>query len=242
MEFLTTPYLPKNKASLYIADCDIDGATVVKPASIEVLPPSMRRHADLGIVIVSNNKAVCPPETCDYYKEKLSPYGFEIIKGKRSVGSNYPGDCAYNVGIVGKKCFLSKSVCDEHLYDILISEGYNIIEIKQGYAKCSICPIDENTFITGDCGIAKKGAENGLEVLLIENDGIILPPFKNGFWGGCSGMENCDTLLVNGDVSLIPAGDKIQKFLDSKNIKIKKLKDGQVLDIGSIIPLMTTTR
>lgn len=239
MEFITTPYLPKNKVSLFIADCDIDGGEVITPASIDVLTPSMRRHADLGIVIVGEKKAVCPPETCDYYTQKLSPYGFEIISGKKNVGSNYPSDCAYNVGIVGKKCFLAKGVCDEHLYDILISEGYEIIEVKQGYSKCSICPVDENTFITGDYGIAKKGRENGFEVLLIENDKIFLPPFRNGFWGGSCGMGDCDTLLVNGDISLIPSGDKIKRFLDSKNIKIKKLKEGQVVDIGSIIPLMT---
>lgn len=239
MEFITTPYLPKNKSALFIADCEIDGAQVIRPPSIDVLTPSMRRHADLGIVIVGKKRAVCPPETYDYYTGKLSPYGFEIIRGNRSVGRHYSADCAYNVGIVGKKCFLTKGVCDEHLYDILISEGYEIIETKQGYAKCSICPIDENTFITGDTGIAKKGIENGFDVLLIENDAISLPPFKNGFWGGCSGMGDRDVLLVNGDISLIPAGNKIKKFLDSKNIKIKKLKEGQVIDIGSIIPLMT---
>lgn len=238
MNFIT-PYLPQNKVSLFIADCNIKGAEVITPPPIDVLTPSMRRHADLGIVIVSQNKAVCPPETYDYYKDVLSPYGFDIIKGKRGVGSNYPQDCAYNVGIVGKKCFSAKSVCDEHLYEILISEGYEIIEARQGYAKCSICPIDENSFITGDKGIFKKGVENGFDVLLIENDGISLPPFSNGFWGGCCGMGDRDTLLINGDISFIPSGNKIRKFLNSKNIKIKKLKEGLVIDIGSIIPLMT---
>ena len=239
MKYITTPYLPENKAVLFIADTFIDGAKVITPPSVDILTPSMRRHADLGIVIVSEKKAVCPPETFSYYSDALSPYGFEVIMGGTGIGSNYPQDCAYNVGIVGKKCFLTKGVCDEHLYDILISEGYEIIETKQGYAKCSICPIDENTFITGDAGIAKKGIENGFDVLLIENDAISLPPFENGFWGGCTGMGDRDEFLVNGDISLIPAGDKIKKFLDSKNIKIKKLKEGQVLDIGSIIPLMT---
>ena len=239
MEFITTPYLPKNKVSLFIAGCDIEGAEVITPPSIDGLIPSMRRHADLGIVIVSEKRAVCPPETYDYYKKALSPYGFEIIKGKRNVGMHYPEDCAYNVGIVGKKCFLTKNVCDEHLYEILISEGFEIIETKQGYAKCSICPIDENTFITGDCSIAKKGIENGFEVLLIENDKIALPPFENGFWGGSCGLGDRDTLIVNGDITCIPSGDKIKKFLDSKNIKIQKSKEGEIWDIGSIIPLMT---
>lgn len=239
MKFIDTPYLPKKKASLFIAECNIPQAAVITPPYIENLPHSMRRHADLGIVIISAKKAVCPPETYAYYKNELSIYGFEIIEGKKHIGSHYPEDCAYNVGIVGKKCFLNKNVCDEHLYEILISEGYEIFHVNQGYAKCSICPLDENTFITGDISIAKAGERAHCNVLLITNDNISLPGFSNGFWGGCCGMGDFDELLVNGDIRLLPSGEKIRNFLKAKNIKIKNLKKGDVLDIGSILPLMT---
>lgn len=240
MNYISTPYLPKKKVSLFIADTKIPNATVIPPPSIDILPYSMLRHADLGIAIIGLNKAVCPPESCAYYKNALSPYGFEIIEGKRSIGRHYPSDSAYNVGIVGKKCFLNKSVCDELLYEILISEGYEIIEIRQGYSKCSICPIDEKAFITGDTSIAKAGEKAGLDVLLISNDGISLPGFSNGFWGGSCGMGDSDELLVNGEVDSLPSGKEITTFLKHRNIKIKNLKKGEVLDIGSIIPLMTT--
>ena len=234
------PYLPKEKATLFIADTNILDATVITPPSIDILPASMRRHADLGIVIISSKKAVCPPESDAYYKNALSPYGFEIIEGKNSLGRHYPKDSAYNVGIVGKKCFLNKKVCDEVLYETLLSEGYEIIEVKQGYTKCSICPIDENSFITGDVSIARAGKNAGMKVLLISNEKIALPGFSNGFFGGCCGMGSKNKLLINGDIDLLPDSENIRKFLSSKNIRIKKLKEGEVLDIGSIIPLMTT--
>lgn len=240
MNYISTPYLPKKEVSLFIADTKIPNATVITPPSIDILPNSMHRHADLGIVIIGAKKTVCPPECCAYYKNALSPYGFEIIEGKSNIGRHYPSDSAYNVGIVGKKCFLNKNVCDERLYEILISEGYEIIEIRQGYSKCSICPIDENTFITGDVSIAKAGKEAGLDVLLISNEGISLPGFSNGFWGGSCGMGNSDELLVNGELELLPSYKEIIAFLKHRNIKIKNLKKGEVLDIGSIIPLMTT--
>ncbi len=239
MKHIHTPYLPQNKVSLFIADCNIEGATVITPPAIDILAPAMRRHADLGIVIVSEKKAVCPPDTYSYYKDALSPYGFEVIEGKKRVGRHYPDDSAYNVGIVGKKCFLNKSVCDEHLLDILISEGFEIIEVKQGYTKCSISPIDENSFITGDTIIAREGKKRGMDVLLIENKGILLPPYENGFWGGCCGMGDCDTLVINGDISTLPSGNNIKEFLDRKNVKIQKAKEGDVIDIGSIIPICT---
>ena len=147
------PYLPKSEVSVFIADCNIENKTVITPPVLASLPPALRKHADLGICLVSRKRAVCPPESSAYYKEKLKPYGIEIITGKTSPGSNYPGDSAYNVGIVGKKCFLNKDVCDSLLYEILISEGYEIINVKQGYTKCSLCPIDERSFITADKGI-----------------------------------------------------------------------------------------
>ena len=154
---------------------------------------------------------------------------------------NYPSDSAYNVGIVGKKCFLNKSVCDEHLYEILISEGYEIINVKQGYTKCSICPVDENSFITGDKGIWAAGEKAGLDVLLISNDNICLEGYKNGFFGGSTGMGSKDELLINGDINTLPDCTRITKFLQKRSIRIKGIKEGEVTDIGSIIPLIVIT-
>ena len=233
------PYLPQDKVNVFIADCDIPDCTLIRPPKISILPKGLCRHADLGICIVSSKKAVCPPESCAYYEEALSPFGFEIICGKTALGSNYPKDSAYNVGIVGKKCFLNKKVCDPLLLDILIGEGYEIIHVNQGYAKCSICPLDENSFITADKSIADAGRKAGMEVLLITNEGILLEGYKNGFWGGCCGLGDKNSLLVNGDISTLDSKDEIKGFLNAKGIKIQNLKKGEVTDIGSILPLTT---
>lgn len=240
MKPVSSPNLPKGEVGVFIADTPISGATVIRPPKIEALPPSLSRHADLSITIVSSKKAVCPPESYAYYKSELSPYGFEILPGKTHIGCNYPEDSAYNICIIGKKCFLNKNVCDTLLYDILISEGYEIIHVNQGYTKCSICPIDENTFITADKGIYEQGKKLGMEALLISNEGILLPGYKNGFWGGSCGLASPDTLLVNGEVETIKSGNLIKEFLNKKGIKIKNLKKGEVIDIGSVLPLMAT--
>ena len=233
------PYLPDRKVTVFIADAYIPDATVITPPTIDILPLSMQKHADLGIVIISSKKAVCPPESCTYYRNALSPYGFEIIEGKKKLGRHYPEDSAYNVGIVGRKCFLNKKVCDETLYTALVEESYEIIEVKQGYSKCSICPIDENSFITGDVSIAKAGEKAGMDVLLISNDGISLSGFSNGFFGGCTGKSSHNEILINGNSDLLPDTDKIKTFLSKKGISMKNLTEGEVTDIGSIIPLMT---
>ncbi len=225
--------------TIFIANTEIPGATVILPSELSSLPAPLQKHADLGICLVSDKKAVCPPDSFEYYKEKLAHYEIEIIKGEKALTCNYPGDSAYNVCIAGKKCFLNKSVCDRVLLDILTSEGYEIINVRQGYTKCSICPIDENSIITADVSIEKAAKEHGMDVLLISNKGIVLDGYDNGFFGGCTGMENKSTLLVNGNIDFFPDGDAVKEFLKNKGITIKNLKKGPLVDIGSILPLMT---
>ena len=47
-----------------------------------------------------------------------------------------------------------------------------------------------------------------------------------------------DELLVNGDIDTLPDSKKIKEFLEERNIRIKSIKEGEVTDIGSIIPLI----
>lgn len=239
MQFIDLPNLPKNKTKLFISAVNIEGATVISPCTLNVLPDGLRNHADLGICIVSSEKAVCPPDSYDYYRKKLSPYGFSIIKGRTSLDSHYPKDSAYNVCVVGKKCFLNKNVCDGLLLDILTSEGYEIINVKQGYTKCSVCPIDENSIITADSSVAKAAKEQKMDVLLISNNNIELTGYDNGFFGGCCGLSDKHTLLVNGEIRYLSQSTVVLEFLNKKRITVKELKKGPLTDIGSIIPLMT---
>lgn len=232
------PYLPQQRASLFIADCQIENAQVIIPPPIDALPPSMRRHADLGICIISEKTAVCPPDTCAYYESALTPLGYSIIKGKKSVGSNYPEDCAYNVGIVGKRCFMKKSACDTVLLEEITRRGIEIVNVNQGYAKCSLCALDENTIITADESIKKAAESLGMKVFFTSNKGIMLEGFQNGFIGGCLGKLDEKTILSNGSLSMLDEGDKLLKSLNKNGFEVKSIKEGDVIDIGSVIPLL----
>lgn len=238
LQHIDTPYLPKAPTAVLIGNCTAEGIRIIFPPLVDILPKALQRHADLGICVLGGGKAVCPPETAAYYKEALSPYGMEIITGETHLGCNYPRDCAYNVGIAGRRCFLNKSVCDAIVLYELERAGYEIINVKQGYGKCSVCPIDENTIISGDKGICRAAREHGFDVLEITHDGIKLNGYNNGFFGGAAGMLSPDTLAVNGELSHIPDGEKITKFLKERDISVINLKKGEICDIGSVIPLM----
>ena len=237
-EFLKTPYLPEKHAKVFIADTEIEGAIVIKPPKMDMLEKSLSHHADLSICIVSEKKAVCPPESCAYYKLALGMYGFSVIEGKTNLGKHYPLDSAYNVCIVGNKCFVNTKICDPVLLKTVVDEGKEIIDVPQGYTKCSICPIDENTIITADARICSEAKKRGMECLLISNEGVYLEGYDYGFFGGACGMLSGKVLLINGEISTMKSAEKIQSFLSEKKIEIQSLRKGKVCDIGSIIPVM----
>lgn len=236
-KFLESPYLPKSEVSLAVCGFDIEGTKVVKPPEIPALPKAICRHADLGLCPVGGNEVVCPPDTYEYYRNALEPYGFSVICGGQALGSSYPADTAYNIVAVGKYAFINPKACDRRLKEILETK-YEIVCVKQGYVKCSVCPVEENAFITADMGIAKKGESLGFDVLLISNEGVSLPPYENGFFGGATGKIGEKLIAVNGSLDKMKSGAEICRFLKKYEINTLEINSRPPFDTGSLIPLM----
>ena len=235
--FISTPYLPKGKVTLAISGFDVPGINIIMPPEISILPPQLRRHADLGLCPIGGNEVVCPPDTYPYYSDILSPYGFSVIKGGQALGRSYPADTAYNVVVAGYFAILSPTVCDKVLLRLL-EQRFTILYVKQGYAKCSAAPVGEHAIITADKGIYQAAEKAGLEALLIENDGVSLPPYDNGFFGGACGMIDKNILAVNGSLSHMGSGQKIRKFLEEQGVTAMEINSLAPFDTGSLIPLM----
>lgn len=233
MGFVRMAYLPEGKVKLAVGDIHIDGIEVIKPYHMANLPEGMRLHGDLSLCYLGEGVAVCAPEAYDYYKDKLP---VKLIKGETAVGSNYPYDAAYNVAIVGKRIFCRVDSTDSVLLKAAREMGYGIINIKQGYSKCSVCPVDSMSAVSGDMSFYRAAEKEGLDVLLVTNGGIKLKGFDNGFFGGCAYMESKSVFSAKGDVRLLPDYEKIKAFLDKRNIKIKQ-NCGEVVDFGSFIPI-----
>lgn len=236
MSFIEVPYLPKGTVKVAVGDIALDGVKVIKPYCIKALPSSMQYHADLSLCYLGRGIAVCAPEAYDYYTESLGFTKLKLIKGEAGVGSNYPYDAAYNVAIVGKRLYCKVKITDPVLLNTARAMGYEIININQGYAKCSVCPVDEKSAISADMSFGKAAVTGGLDVLLITNDNICLEGFENGFFGGCSYMAKKGELNVKGDFATLPHYEEIREFLKKRGISVGK-GSGSVKDFGSFIPL-----
>lgn len=238
MDFVKLAYLPEKRTKIAVGNVCDETVKMIKPYREEKLADSLSYHADLSFCYLGENVAISTPESYEYYKKALLGTGLEIRCGVTSLDRHYPKDSAYNVAILGRRMFCKVEITDPVLLESAKERGYEIIDIKQGYAKCSVCPIDENSAISADVSFLKSAQKAGVDVLHITNESIVLDGYSNGFFGGCAYMRDKKTLCVLGDLKTHPDCERIEEFLKRRNIKIECLKKGEPLyDFGSFIPL-----
>jgi hypothetical protein len=200
---------------------------------------SISYHPDICVFNLGNGKIIVEPSIYEEYKIKLEEYGFEVIKGKSEVKEKYPYNIQYNVAIVGDYAIHNFNYTDPYVLDYIEENNLKKINVKQGYAKCSICIVDEKSIITSDEGIYNALKNTEIDCLLIQKGHIKLEDMDYGFIGGCSGLISENKIAFCGDISKHPDYEVIKSFICKKNKEIIILSKEELLDLGSIIPLMT---
>lgn len=157
----------------------------------------------------------------------------EVCLSKEPTGAKYPYDVLFNACLVGNNLICNEKTISKLILDEAKAQGYQIVNVSQGYTKCSICVVSDNAIITADCGIAKACRERKIDVLEISQGHISLPPYDFGFIGGASGTRG-DKVYFCGSLGTHPDGEKIKGFcLKHKKIAVY-LSDGELQDVGSL--------
>ena len=208
------------------------GVDVYKTTAVDSLYDEVCGHPDMQIHFI-NNRAICAPETYDYYKS-LNLHNINIISGTKPLKDTYPDDVAYNVCLLGNYV-----ICRPLSVTIEILAEYHslkktILNSKQGYAKCSICVVNDNSAITSDNGIYKLLKEHNINVLKIR-EGYVELYGMQGFIGGASGLINDSILCFNGDLKTHPDCNNIISFCKNVGVDTVSLNKGNLIDIGSIL-------
>ena len=141
---------------------------------------------------------------------------------------------------MGRWYFHNLKYTDRRLREQLERLEAEPVHVEQGYSKCSILPVDKNSIVTTDVGIARAAEKKGLDVLYLENEhSIRLPGLNYGFIGGACGMVSKSVCVINGCLEKLTSGKALVSFLSKKQIMVKELSKDYVTDIGSILPLST---
>lgn len=249
MKYIKQSFITEKDLSLVIVDKRITpnmrkslldlGIDIIESAECKNSYNAIKFHPDISVCKLDSNNIVVSSDVYDYYKNELCKYRFNVIKGDSSIQYKYPYNIQYNVCIFGKYAIHNFNYTDKNILDYLNSNNFIKINVKQGYSKCSICIVDDNSIITSDEGIYNAVKEYNIDCLLVEKGHIDLFELNYGFIGGCSGLISSDKLAFLGDISKHPNYDKILNFVNSKNKSIVSLSKENLLDLGSIIPLMS---
>ncbi|MBE7023215.1 MAG: hypothetical protein E7412_01980 [Ruminococcaceae bacterium] len=210
------------------------GIKYCKSADIEYLYRPVNSHPDMQIHFFDYKTAVAAPCVFDYYRKNL-PANINILKGERNPDRTYPGDCAYNVAKLGKKIVGNFQYVEPVIKKLYRDAGFEFINTKQGYTKCNMCIIDDNSVITEDKGLAKVLMEHSIDVIEIPSGTVELQYFDNGFIGGASGFLMPETIGFFGNICKNPYYEKIFSFIKKKNVDIICLLQTNIKDFGSIL-------
>ena len=245
IEFIKQPNLPDKKISLAALSCNFSGIIAalnnfsiktIKIYNNQKLDGGVRSHADMNILHLGENKIIANREQGEAVKQ-LKSFGFEIIYPDNIIKKDYPDNVALNSVIINDKVICKYNNTEKKLKEFITKKNYRVIDVKQGYSKCSVCIVNENSIITSDESIKSKAVEAGLNVLKISSGYIKLPGYDYGFIGGCSGFIDKNKLAFTGNVFFHPDGKRIADFCNNLNVEIICLSDDLLVDVGSIIPL-----
>jgi hypothetical protein len=151
----------------------------------------------------------------------------------------YPKDVYLNCVQVGKYLICNQKHTCNNVIEFAKLNNVQIIDVKQGYAKCSICVVADDAVITEDTGIAKALCERtNIDVLVIEKGHVELQGYEYGFFGGCCGLIEKNLLAFNGSIEKHPQFDKIKAFCDKHGVEIMSLSNDNLYDIGTIIRIV----
>lgn len=238
LKFIENPHLPQGNVRSLIIGEKYANQLELPLKQHEITVKSLRNntfsdiklcgHADLSIIHLGNNKIAT-------YDKVFTMSGADIIRLSTPASPDYPYDAGLNVCILGEYLICNPGVIETDLLKLIGQK--RILKVKQGYTKCSICVVNENSIITDDAGIHKAAVNANIDSLLISKGIVALDGFNYGFIGGASFKISKSKLAFTGIIPDSRLRTEIESFLADRNIEAVYLTDNNIYDIGGAIPI-----
>lgn len=202
---------------------------VVRTRANKNILKGLDTHPDILTHPLPSGELVVDRDNFEYYK-KIFP-DKKVIPSNSILEKEYPRDVALNA-FTFKNYFIHNLKCtDKVLLDYYKNSGYEMIDIKQGYAKCS-CLVTEDFIITSDGGIYDS-LKDFIPIYKINHGEIKLENFNYGFIGGASGTLG-KKIFFTGDLSHHSSYEEILKIIKKYDYEIEILSKDPIEDFGSI--------
>lgn len=244
MKFVQNPNLPQADIGLAAVSATYPaiaaalmrlGIECIAVGPSSALAEPVGSHADMLCFHVGGDSAVVA-QGCASLCADFKKHGFRVTESQNLIRSPYPFEVGLNAADVG-----GRLIANPHFLDGSIPAAcreIQMVPVHQGYAKCSVAVVDENSLITADSGIAAAAGHAGFDVLQIRPGDILLPGCEYGFLGGACGKIGENMMAFTGKIQNHRDFSAIRAFLSYRRIDAVALSDGPLIDIGGILPLM----
>lgn len=218
-------------------------SAVKRACGIDVLPLEpydkldlpVASHADM-LVFAFEGAVFCYN---DYYLNNKSIFdeaekcGYKIIRVKSECDRKYPNDISLNVLKIGDALIGNLKHTAPEILRLAEEKCYKLINVKQGYSACATLVLNDKNAITADPSIYNALKLLGVDVLLINPNGIDLEGYNCGFIGGASFVfEN--TVYFFGDIKSHPSYNEIHDKIVAVGMTEKTILSRYVYDFGGI--------
>ena len=209
------------------------GINAVKVYDNPAISGSVSSHADMNYFYYGKgNLFACKSQPTGEWQEK-----FNTITTGEPENDSYPFTVKLNCVRLSGFLICNTKTVSEEILQFAYNDNLTVIDVKQGFTKCSICVINDRTIITDDASIYKQVSKYIDDVTLVTKGSIKLEGMNYGFIGGCTGLIGKDKLAVTGRLDSHIDHNLIYNALSRNNISAVELTNDILEDIGSILPV-----
>ncbi|MFC1570230.1 DUF6873 family GME fold protein [Candidatus Omnitrophota bacterium] len=219
-----------------VPDAEFESLDVVYSGVYE----SVSCHPDIYIFQLDGNTLIHAPGVPKDLLKKLKDSGVNLIAGEDDPGVEYPKTARYNALSIGGFLFHNLEYTDPVILEEAEKRGLKLVNVPQGYTRCSCLPAGKNAIITQDAKIAEIADTHGLDTLLVSSENITLPGEERGFIGGCGARTSDGNVILLGDVNMHPDGKRIEGFLKEHSSGLIMTENMPIYDAGSLLLLETS--
>jgi len=210
------------------------GCEVIPLPPFQGLPAPVASHPDLLVARLPSGALLLSKAYYESASALFDSLGLPLCLEEQCQGERYPQDVLLDALAVGQTLYGKKTATSPRL----CAQYRRFVEVRQGYARCSVALLSEKAAITADKGLADALTNDGLDVLRITPGQIALPGYDTGFLGGAGGDLGDGTYVFFGDLSCHPDGERIRAFAKKHQKSAVSLATGALGDYGGLLCLI----
>lgn len=207
------------------------GYEIIHTDTVKVFHTPEQKHADMQCMRIGEKYFIL--NECESLRRSLQPLNPTVISQR--AGKSYPQNILLNCLYLNNVLYGKLSAVADEVKEYCGRNNIKLVNVNQGYTRCSTLIVSENAVITADNSIQKALDSNGAEVLKISEGHITLEGYNYGFIGGASGRIG-NKIIFFGNIQNHPDFDKIKSFINEHNKDIQTIcPQMPPTDIGGIV-------